>query len=52
MEPDRCDCADCQDSEDPCAFDCDRAAECDGCRESRETREDTQFEIDCALGRI
>lgn len=50
---DLCDCADCCDSDQACAADCDTSEDdaCVGCREAKDAREETEFEVDCALGR-
>ena len=43
-EEETCDCCECIKSDDPCHFDCDREAECVGCREGREAAEEIAFD--------
>lgn len=49
---DACDCSDCVDSEGPCHQDCDSEGLCQGCMELAQERDEIQFEIDSAKGRI
>jgi hypothetical protein len=44
-----CDCGDCEDNEKTiCLFDCN---DCSGCDERDSDREETEYTIDCELGR-
>lgn len=46
-----CDCSQClYDAETACSFDCDLGEECPGCYESRQEREEQEFESKKALG--
>jgi hypothetical protein len=46
----QCDCVRCEESGEPCGFDCDRADECPGCRNLREMEEELKHDSECLLG--
>lgn len=46
-----CDCEDCIGSDAPCRCDCDQENACTGCREARDLKTDTEFDIDTSQGR-
>lgn len=47
-----CDCETCNDSDEPCAFDCDLEEPCRGCSDAIEDEKDREFEWKKATGRI
>ncbi len=48
---DQCDCDDCQEGDQPCAFDCHPDSPCQGCRDLALEREEQEYQIDEAQGR-
>lgn len=39
-----CECYDCLDNEDSCFMDCDIGEECHGCLESKQAKDEAEFE--------